>query len=170
VTDSSLNSLLRPRSIAVIGVSREPSKWGYKVFHNIVSNAYKGEVYPVNPSMSDIDGIKCYARVGDIPADVDLAIIIVPAPVALAVIDECGAKKVKALCVITAGFSEVGPEGAALEEKLKQKAASYGMRMMGPNTMGFVNNTISLNASIVPRMPRRGRYPLLPRAARSGCL
>jgi acetyl coenzyme A synthetase (ADP forming)-like protein len=168
VTDSSLNSLLRPRSIAVIGVSREPSKWGYKVFHNIISNSYKGKAYPVNPSTPDIDGIKCYARVGDIPGEVDLAIIIVPASAVLQVIDECGAKKAGALCVITAGFSEVGPEGAALEEKLKQKAASYGMRMLGPNTMGFVNNSISLNASIVPRMPPKGEISFITQSGALG--
>ncbi|WP_254591360.1 acetate--CoA ligase family protein [Methanocella conradii] len=140
----------------MIGASRDPSKWGYKVFHNIVSNGYKGRVYPVNPSAAEIDGFRCYPCVGDIPGEVDLGIVIVPASTVLKVVEECGAKKVGALCVITAGFSEVGPEGAALEQELKERTAHYGMRMLGPNTMGFVNNSISLNASIVPKMPPKG--------------
>lgn len=114
MTGSPLIPLLRPGSIAVIGASREPAKWGYKVLRNIVGNTYKGNVYPVNPSVPDIGGLGCHASVGDIPGEVDLAVIIVPSPTVLRVVDECGAKKVKALCVITAGFSETGPEGAAL--------------------------------------------------------
>jgi len=167
VSESSLDSLLKPKCITVIGASREPSKWGYKVFHNIVSNGYKGRAYPVNPSAGKIDGHKCYADVGAIPGAVDLAIIIVPASGVLKVVDECGAKGVKSICVITAGFSEVGPEGAALEEKLKEKAKSYDMRMLGPNTMGFVNNSISLNASIIPRMPPKGEISFI---SQSGAL
>jgi len=167
VNDISLRPLLMPESIAVIGVSREPSKWGYKVFHNIVSNGYKGKAYPVNPSAPDIDSIKCYASIGAVPEPVDLAIIIVPSSAVLQVVDECGAKKVKALCVITAGFSEVGPEGAALEGKLKEKVTGYGMRMLGPNTMGFLNNSIMLNASIVPKMPPKGEISFI---SQSGAL
>lgn len=167
MTEGSLSSLLKPDSIAVIGASREPSKWGYKVFHNIVSNGYKGKAYPVNPSASEIDGYRCYSHVGDIPGEVDLAIIIVPASAAMQVVDECGAKNVKALCVITAGFGEVGPEGAALEDELKAKVSGYGMRMLGPNTMGFLNNSISLNASIVPKMPPKGEISFI---SQSGAL
>ncbi len=167
MAEGSLDPLLKPDSIAVIGASREPSKWGYKVFYNIISNGYKGKTYPVNPSAQEIDGYRCYASVGDVPGEVDLAIIVVPAAAVLKVVDECGAKKVKALCVITAGFGEVGPEGAALEEKLKEKAASYRMRMLGPNTMGFLNNSISLNASIVPKMPPAGEIAFI---SQSGAL
>jgi acetyl coenzyme A synthetase (ADP forming)-like protein len=167
MTEGSIGPLLNPGSIAVIGASREPSKWGYKVFNNIVSNGYKGKVYPVNPSASEIDGHKCYPGVEAIPGEVDLAMVIVPAPAVLKIVDECGAKKVKALCVITAGFSEVGPEGAALEEELKKKAASYHMRMLGPNTMGFLNNSLSLNASIVPKMPHKGEIAFI---SQSGAL
>lgn len=159
--------LLKPESIAVIGASRDQSKWGYKVYHNIVSGGYKGQVYPVNPSAPDIDGNKCFPNIWAVPGEVDLAVVIVPVGAVMGVVDECGAKKVKALCVITAGFSEVGPKGAALEAQLKEKAAGYGMRMLGPNTMGFINNSISLNASIVPRMPRKGEIAFI---SQSGAL
>ncbi|HTX44051.1 MAG TPA: CoA-binding protein [Methanocella sp.] len=168
MAEGSLEALLKPKSIAVVGASRETSKWGYKVFHNIVGNGYKGKAYPVNPSAREIEGHKCYPGVGAIPGDVDLAIIIVPAPVVLQVVDECGAKKVKALCVITAGFGEVGPEGAELEEKLGKKAAAYHMRMLGPNTMGFLNNSISLNASIVPKMPPKGEISFITQSGALG--
>jgi len=168
MSDNPLKSLLKPGSIAVIGASRDPAKWGYKVLHNIVRNPYKGKVYPVNPLAPDVEGLKCHASVGDVPGDVELAIIIVPSPAVLQVIDECGAKKVKALCVITAGFSETGPEGAALEERLKGKAAAYGMRMLGPNTMGFLNNSIGLNASIVPEMPPKGEISFITQSGALG--
>ncbi|MCD1294224.1 acetyl-CoA synthetase [Methanocella sp. CWC-04] len=164
---SDLTPLLKPRTIAVIGASGNESKWGYKVFHNIISNRYKGKAYPVNPSADEILGNKCYRSIGDVPDEIDLAVIIVPAPVALKVVDECGEKGVKTLCVITAGFSEVGPEGAKLEKILKEKVKGYGMRMLGPNTMGFVNRSIGLNASIVPRMPYRGEISFI---SQSGAL
>lgn len=163
----SLDPLLKPKSIAVIGASKDESKWGYKVYHNIVSNHYKGQVYPVNPSTPEILGNRCYPAVSAIPGEVDLGVVIVPAPAVPGVVDDCGKKGVKALCVITAGFSEIGPEGAALEEALKKKVGSYGMRMLGPNTMGFVNRSISLNASIVPRMPYRGEISFI---SQSGAL
>jgi acetyl coenzyme A synthetase (ADP forming)-like protein len=163
----SLNSLLRPGSIAVIGASRHVTKWGYKVFHNIIINGYKGNVYPVNPSTTEIDGYKCYPDVASIPGEVDLAVIIVPAGEVTGIAKQCGIKKVKSLCVLTAGFSEVGPEGAALEKQLKETVAGYGMRMLGPNTMGFVNSTISLNSSIVPKMPRQGEISFV---SQSGAL
>jgi acetyl coenzyme A synthetase (ADP forming)-like protein len=153
---SSLDPLLRPGSVAVIGAGRDPAKWGYKVLRNILGNPYKGRVYPVNPSTRDIEGLECHAGVGDVPGEVDLAVVIVPSSAVLRVVDECGAKRVKALCVITAGFGETGPEGAALEARLREKAASHGMRMLGPNTMGLINTDIGLNASIVPKMPPKG--------------
>ncbi|OPY30075.1 MAG: succinyl-CoA synthetase subunit alpha [Methanocella sp. PtaU1.Bin125] len=167
MNDHPLEPLLKPRSIAVVGASNVESKWGYKVLHNIISNSYKGSVYPVNPGEAAVQGLTSYASVRDIPGDVDLAVIIVPAPVVPGVIDDCGAKKVRAVVVITAGFSEVGPEGALLEQQLKEKVASYGMRMLGPNTMGFVNRGIGLNASIVPRMPPKGEISFI---SQSGAL
>ncbi len=167
MTASPLEPLLKPHSIAVVGASNVESKWGYKVLHNILGNSYKGSVYPVNPGEAEVQGLKSYASVRDIPGPTDLAVIIVPAPVVPGVIDDCGAKKVKAVVVITAGFSEVGPEGAALEQQLKEKVSSYGMRMLGPNTMGFVNRSIGLNASIVPRMPPKGEISFI---SQSGAL
>jgi acetyl coenzyme A synthetase (ADP forming)-like protein len=168
MTGRSLEPLLKPRSIAVVGASRDESKWGYKVYRNIISNQYQGDVYPVNPTAPEILGNQCYPDVGAVPGEIDLAVIIVPASVALGVVDECGAKKVRTLCVITAGFSEVGPEGALLENQLKEKVAGYGMRMLGPNTMGFVNRSIGLNASIVPRMPPKGEISFITQSGALG--
>lgn len=162
-----LDPLLKPRSIAVIGASKDQSKWGYKVLNNILSNHYKGKVYPVNPGAPEILGKQCYPDVSSIPGEVDLGVVIVPAPAVPGVVDDCGKKGVKALCVITSGFSEIGKEGVALEEELKKKVKSCGMRMLGPNTMGFVNRSISLNASIVPRMPYRGEISFI---SQSGAL
>jgi acetyl coenzyme A synthetase (ADP forming)-like protein len=164
---SDLTPMLKPETIAVIGASKDETKWGYKVYHNIVSNRYKGKTYPINPTTESILGNMCYKSVLDVPDDIDLGVVIVPSQVILKVIDECGQKGVKTLCVITAGFSEVGAEGAALEKELVQKVKGYGMRMLGPNTMGFVNRSISLNASIVPKMPHRGEISFI---SQSGAL
>lgn len=163
----SLEPLLKPRNIAVIGASKDESKWGFKVYRNITGNQFSGRVFPVNPSTTEINGNRCYPDVKSIEDELDLAVVIVPASAVLKVVDECGEKGVKALSVITAGFSEVGPEGAELEQALKEKARSYGMRMLGPNTMGFVNASIGLNASIVPRMPRMGEISFI---SQSGAL
>ena len=122
----------------------------------------------MNPKEAEIQGVKCYPDVRDVPGDIDLGVIIVPASAVPGVVDDCGAKKVKALVVITAGFSEIGPEGAVLERQLKEKVASYGMRMLGPNTMGFVNRSIGLNASIVPRMPPRGEISFITQSGALG--
>ncbi len=163
-----LSRLLRPASIAVIGASRDPAKWGCRVLRNIVGNPYKGKVYAVNPSVSAVEGVACYPGVRDIPGEVDLAVVIVPSHLVPGVVDECGEKGVKALCVITAGFGETGPEGARLEERVRDRAASHGMRMLGPNTMGFLNNSIGLNASVVPKMPPKGEISFITQSGALG--
>ncbi|HMK46532.1 MAG TPA: CoA-binding protein [Methanocella sp.] len=162
-----LDPLLKPHSIAVIGASKDPSKWGYKIYHNILNNHYDGDVYPVNPTAQEILGRQCYPDLASIPGEVDLAVVVIPATAAMAIVDDCGNKGVKALCVITAGFSEVGKEGEALEQELKKKTAAYGIRMLGPNTMGFVNRSIGLNCSITPRMPHKGEISFI---SQSGAL
>ncbi len=103
-----LNSLLTPKSVAVVGASATPGKIGYSVMKNLIEGGYKGKIYPINPSGEDILGIKCYASITDVPGEVDAAIITIPSKLVDSVIDDLGRKGVKGLIVITSGFSEVG--------------------------------------------------------------
>ena len=152
----SLDPLLEPRSIAVIGASRDPQKVGHRVFKNLVEFKFQGELFPVNPKAKKILGFPCYPSVGEIPQSVDMAVICVPARIVPTVARQCGEKGVKSLVVITAGFSEVGREGTELERQLVSICREYGMRMQGPNCLGIINAHIRLNASFAPTNPIPG--------------
>ncbi len=154
-----LDSIFRPRSIAVIGASQHPGKIGWEIVHNIIKYGFQGKLFPVNPSADFVHSLKSYKNVKDIPDDVDLAILVVPRSKVLQAVDDCGAKGISGLVVITAGFKEVSEEGAKLEEQLKQKVRKYGIRMVGPNCMGIINTEerVQLDATFAPELPVRGK-------------
>ncbi|KAB3547355.1 MAG: acetyl-CoA synthetase, partial [ANME-2 cluster archaeon] len=149
-----LSKVLEPDSIAVIGASSNREKWGYRILDNIISGGYSGEVYPVNPNEDVVLGMKCYPSVLDITHRVDLGIIAVPAEIVPAVLEECGRKGARGVVVVSAGFSEIG--NSELENSVRDIAKDYEMRMIGPNTFGFINTHLHLNASIIPQMPEKG--------------
>ncbi len=144
-----VEALFNPRSIAVIGASRKPGKIGHDLLKNIIEYGYKGKIYPINPKADEILGYKAYPSIKDVPEDVDVAIIVVPAQYVLDVARECGEKGVKVLVVITSGFGEVGNVEA--EEKLLEIGKKYGMRILGPNIFGYVYTPARLNATFGPR-------------------
>ncbi len=150
-----LSSIFEPGSIAVIGASNNVKKWGGRILKNI-AGSFKGPVYPVNPNEERVQGIPSYRSVLDIPGEVEMAVIAVPSQFVIPVAEECGEKGVRGLVVITAGFREAGEEGAELEKKLVSVVEKYGMRMIGPNTLGIVNEPRSLNASVIGRLPNPG--------------
>jgi acetyltransferase len=154
----SLDAIFRPRSVAVIGASRKRQTIGREILSNLVSFGFHGPVYPVNPTADAINSIRCYASIKDVPGPVDLAIVTVAKDQVLGVVEACGRKGVRGLIVITAGFKEVGKDGAALEAKLKRKLARHRMRMIGPNCMGVVNteSDVRLNATFAATQPVRG--------------
>ena len=131
-----LDYLFNPRSIAFVGATQAKVKWGFIVFNNLVTGGYEGALYPVNPSHDEILGMPCYPSVRDVPGEVDLAVFMVPAASVLGAMDDCAAKGVKAGLVISAGFGELGEEGAALEAELVRKADEAGMVLAGPNGQG----------------------------------
>jgi len=151
-----LKAIFEPESIAVIGASATPGKWGYTILKNMLGNGFPGPVYPVNPKATDILEQTCYPSVLDIPGPVDLAVIVVPISHALAVTEECGQKGIKGIIMVTAGFSEVSGEGKQLEEQLMGIIDRYGMRLIGPNTLGVVNAHAGMNASIISKLPAKG--------------
>jgi acyl-CoA synthetase (NDP forming) len=133
-----LESVLAPSSIAVIGASRAENTIGWQILDNLLRHGYTGAVYPVNPQARTVHSIRAYASVEEIPDAVEMAVIAVPKQHVCATAEACGRKGVKALVVISAGFKEVRGEGVAREEALKQVAARYGMRLVGPNCMGVL--------------------------------
>ncbi len=150
-----LDAILRPRSVAVIGAGREPESMSGRLFRNLLAT-FNGPVYPVNPKAGSIESVQAYASVLDIPGPVDLAFIAVPSACALRVIEQCSRKGVRGLVVISAGFAEVG-QNAGQQELLLAIRAS-GMRMVGPNCVGVVNNdpAVQLNGTFSPVRPQPG--------------
>lgn len=155
---TSLDAIFRPRSVAVIGASRQKQTIGREILRNLVDFEFHGPVYPVNPAADVVHSMPCYASVLDIPAEVDLAVITVPRDRVLQVVDQCGRKGVRGLIVITAGFKEVGADGARLEAQLRRKLLRHRMRMVGPNCMGVMNTEpeVRLNATFAAAVPGRG--------------
>ncbi|MEM2454173.1 MAG: CoA-binding protein, partial [Ignisphaera sp.] len=154
--DKSLEYLFKPKSVAIIGASREPGKVGHAILKNIIESGYKGKIYPVNPKADKILGLDVYKSVSEIPGDIDLAVVVVPAHVALSTLEECGKKGVKHAVIITAGFKEVGGEGIEREKKLVEIAKKYGVRIVGPNCLGIMDLYTPINASFGPTPLRRG--------------
>jgi acetate---CoA ligase (ADP-forming) len=156
---ASLRPFFEPRCIAVIGANKEPGRIGSEIFRNIRESGFTGTLVPVHPTAENIGGIRAYPAVTDIPGDVDLAVIVVPAVRVPRVVDDCLAKGVKAIVVISAGFAEAGRDGQALQTELVEKIRAAGVRMIGPNCMGIVNTdpAFRVNATFSPVYPREGR-------------
>jgi acetate---CoA ligase (ADP-forming) len=153
-----LTALLAPRTIAVVGASRRDGTMGHQILHNLITYGFTGAVYPVNPKAASVCAVRAYSRVADVPDPLDVAMIVVPKEQVLEVAEECGAAGVKGLIVISAGFREVGSEGAARERQLMEIVRRHGMRMVGPNCMGIVNAdpAVSMNATFATAMPPFG--------------
>ena len=156
MNDRYLDHLFNPKSIALIGASATPFKWGSLIPLNILKGNYQGTIFPVNPRLETMLGHKCYPSVVDIPEPVDVALIFTPAPTVPGIVEQCGKKAIPFLVIITADFSETGPAGAALEADILKKARQFGMRLVGPNSMGIFSSQKELHALMPPTMPLKG--------------
>jgi acetate---CoA ligase (ADP-forming) len=166
-TIASLRAILEPRAIAVIGASRDEANLGRRIFDGLRTCSVP--VYAVNPALKEIRDRPCYPSARELPPGVDLAIIAVPRDAVLGVIDDCAVAGAKGIVVISAGFAESGAEGRALQARVVERVRSYGMRMVGPNCMGVLSGsgTIQFNASFAASLPKRGDIAL---ASQSGGL
>ena len=162
-----LSKLFAPRAVAVVGASREEGKVGHSIIKNLVDHGFEGDVYPVNPKADEVMGYRCYADLKDVPDGVDLAVIAVPANLVPGLIEECGRKGIGAAIVISAGFKEVGPEGADLEKRLYNAAMTSGVRLLGPNCLGFINTKHKLDVSFAANHPEEGDIAVI---SQSGAL
>lgn len=163
-----LASLLCPKSIAVVGASREKDKIGRIILDNILKGGFGGKVYPVNPNASKIAGLKCYTQVSQISQSIDLAIVAVPAQFVLDVVKDCAGAKVKAIVIITAGFSEVGQEGLELEFQIKKIVEGQKIQLLGPNCLGFLNSSAKLNATFAKSVPHKGKIAFISQSGAIG--
>ncbi len=156
---ASMRPFFEPKVVAVIGASRDPARIGSVTLRNLRETGFTGLLVPVHPEAETLEGLTAYPTVSAIPEPVDLAVIVVPATHVAAVVDDCIAKGVKALVVITAGFGETGGEGRVLEAQLVEKIRAAGIRMIGPNCMGIINTdpAVALNATFSPVYPPAGR-------------
>jgi acyl-CoA synthetase (NDP forming)/RimJ/RimL family protein N-acetyltransferase len=156
---ASIQRFFDAKSVAIIGASRRQVTVGQTLVHNLVLGDYRGRVYVVNPAAEAVSGMPAYKSVADIPDQVDVAIVAVPADAVNDVVLDCAAKGVHGLIVISSGFAEVGEEGRERQRRLVGLARSYGLRLIGPNCLGIINThaEVSLNASLSTVMPPRGR-------------
>jgi acetyl coenzyme A synthetase (ADP forming)-like protein len=151
-----LTAFFRPRSIAVVGASRDPEKLGHAVVANIIEGGFPGEVYPINPKADEILGYKAYPSVLDVPEEIDLAVIVIPYRLVNGVVQECGQKGISSVVVISAGFREAGREGLEREVELMEIAREHSIRVIGPNCLGVIDTALPLNATFAAAMPPKG--------------
>lgn len=162
------NKFFSPDSLALIGASTDPSKWGFRILNNIIRGGYEGRVYPVNPTKEEILGKKVYKSVADIPEVPDYAVIVVPPPVIVEAVSDCVKKGIKAAVVITAGFAEVGKSGAELQARMVDVARKGGLRFIGPNCFGLVSPYHKLYSQMPPVYPPPGPLAVVSQSGNIG--
>ena len=167
-----LDNFFNPGSIAVVGVSLEKEKLGNQILKNIINGGFEGDIFPVNKKATTstyLNGLRVYPDLKEIPAKVDLCIVVVPAVYVIPVIEDCGEKGVSSAVVITAGFKETGKKGAELESKLAKIAKNLGVRILGPNVLGIIDTHSNLNASFAPTYPPSGNIAFISQSGALGC-
>ncbi|TJY70769.1 GNAT family N-acetyltransferase [Arthrobacter sp. CAU 1506] len=168
----SVAALLAPRSVAVIGASRDWGSVGYSLLENIIEGGFTGPVYAINPQAFELNGMISYGAIAEVPEPVELAVVAVPYDEVSKVARECAAAGVKGILVASDGFSQAGAEGLQRQRELVRKARAHGMRVIGPGSLGLLNTNpaVSLNASMAPAMPPRGPLGLFSQSAAIGVL
>lgn len=162
-----VKKLFDPQSVAIIGASNIPGKWGFAITFNIVSGGYKGKIYPVNPGERDVLGFKTFSSINELP-EVDLVLITIPAEKAIDAVRDCGRKGIKWVVVISSDFAEAGEEGRKRQERLVDVAKEYGVKIIGPNTMGIYSGSSSLHALGSPFQAKSGKIGLVSQSGNIG--
>ena len=159
-----LDPILNPRSMAIIGASKDPAKRGYRAIQSLFADKYAGAIFPINPRESEILGLKCYPAIADVPGEIDLALVCTAAQTVPGVLEACGRRGVKGAILLAGGFGEASDEGKKLEEETVAIARRYNLRFIGPNTNGMFSAKLGCNAIGVPDIPR-GSLALLSNSA-----
>ncbi|HYA43957.1 MAG TPA: acetate--CoA ligase family protein [Syntrophobacteraceae bacterium] len=164
---SELGFMFNPASIAVIGASEDPRKYGHEILKNLIEGGFQGAIHPINPKAEMILGLNCYRNVREVSEPVDLAVIIIPAKIVPQAVRDCGERGIKGAVVISGGFSEAGPQGDELQKELAAVAAQNGVRLLGPNCQG-VNNPYHSMCATWPLLTRRGRIAVISQSGTVG--
>ncbi|MCB9350119.1 MAG: CoA-binding protein [Lewinellaceae bacterium] len=169
-TTELLPTLFNPKSIAIIGASRDEKSVSFGMLKNLLLGNFKGRLYPVNPKADSILGLKAYKSVLEIEEEVQLALIAVPREAVPGVLEECGEKNIQAAVIITAGFKEIGEKGKKLEEQIIGIAQSHGITFLGPNCLGIINAApdVQMNATFARRKAERGNVSFLSQSGAVG--
>ena len=162
-----LGVFFHPSSIAVVGASESAGKLGHEILKNLVEGGFPGALYPINPKSERILGLTCFKNVKDVPDNVDLTVLIIPARLVPQAIQDCGEKGVKGAVIISGGFSEAGPEGEELQKMAASVAAQYGVRLIGPNCQG-VNNPYHPLCASWPLLTRKGAVAVISQSGTVG--
>ena len=141
-----LESLFRPKKVAVIGASSKELSIGNRVIKNLIDFGFKGDIYPINPKADEIRGIKAFKSITDCPNNIDVVHMVIPAKFVPEAVEDCGRKGVKNIIINSGGFSETGPEGEAIEKDFLARAAKYSIRILGPNCQGIINSDPRIRA------------------------
>ena len=165
-----MRELFEARSIAVIGASPRPEKVGHVILRNIIASGYSGELYPVNPKAGEILGRRTFPDVLSIPGPVEMAVVVVPNTVVPSVMEQVGEKGVKVAVIISAGFREVGPEGAELEHRVGEIASKHGVRILGPNCLGVISTRNRMNATFTDDFPLAGHVAVTSQSGAMGTI
>ncbi len=164
---ANIERMLNPKTVAAIGASEEEGSVGQSLMKNLLLGKERRRIYPVNVKRNSVMGLKCYARITDIPERIDLAVIATPAKTVPGLVEECAKAGVEGVVIISAGFREIGPEGEKLEEDIKRIQANHGIRVLGPNCVGFVRPQVELNATFLRDNPQPGQIAFV---SQSGAL
>ncbi|HTX53429.1 MAG TPA: acetate--CoA ligase family protein [Candidatus Baltobacteraceae bacterium] len=151
-----LDGFFKPKAVAVVGASREEGKVGFSITMNLIRGRFPGSIYPVNPKADEILGLRCFPDLKDVPADADLAVLVIPPKACLATIEVCAARNIRSVIIISAGFKESGAEGIELEKALRRRVRELGVRVVGPNCLGVIDTKSRLNATFAAGMPPVG--------------
>jgi acetyl coenzyme A synthetase (ADP forming)-like protein len=167
-----LEPFFKPESVAVIGASREPRKFGHVIYKNFIESEFAGKTYPINPNAGNILGFKAYPTLMDVPNPIDLAIIAVPAPIVPSAIEECLSKKVRAAVIISGGFREIGEKGEKIELEIKKKIEGSNLRIIGPNCIGVYDPSNHVDTLFLPRYrlrrPKQGEIAFISQSGAFG--
>jgi acetyltransferase len=153
--------ILAPKSIAIVGASTNPKGIGSVILHNLISDGYKGEIYPINPKYDEVLGKKSYPDVLAVQEEIEQVCIAIPSTAVEDVVDQCIEKEVKSIVIVAAGFKEIGSDGAKLEERITEKVKEAGIRLLGPNCLGYINNKENINLTFARKNPGNGNVAFI---------
>jgi len=155
------NTLFSPKSIAIVGASQDPEKIASVLLRNLINDGYNGKIYPINPKYAEIQGRPAYPDILNVRENIDMVCIAIPYQFVDSIVDQCVIKKVKSVVIITAGFKETGDEGKILEQRITEKLKNAGIRLLGPNCLGFINNQAKINLSFARENPGDGNIAFI---------